>query len=295
MTEEGQSEMFLFLRRRLKLIVNELLINPMIRQFLERLPFLNATKAGLIRTHPFDKQYGVDTSGTYPPELIQSTTVRAELISPYLGAEPNVTRDALSALPDFTSYKFVDIGCGKGRVIIIGSEFPFKEIVGIELSLKLAKIARANVDRIKSRYANRPAIQVITGNAIDCLPTSGFIAFYIYHSFGQELISQLVKKLEVSLQTSLEHTFVIYHNPVWGQIMDNSPHLCRWYASSVLYDPFGIPGSSRSDSVVIWQSVKHAWPGAHAEANRQIIVRNRMEANLGNLDASVPAMSNLAI
>jgi SAM-dependent methyltransferase len=272
--KEGQSEMLSFFRQQLKLMTHELLINPRIRKIAERLPSLSALRAGLIRTHPFDKIYSVDTSGMYPPELIQSTTVRAELINAYLGSEPDVTREALSALPEFTSYKFVDIGCGKGRVVIIGSEFPFKEIIGIELSLKLAKIARANVDRIKSRDSNRPAIQIISGNAIDCLPTSGFIAFYIYHSFGQELISELVRKLEASLQTSLEHTFVIYHNPVWGQIMDSSPFLRRWYAGSIAYDPFGIPGSRRSDCVVIWQSVRNAWPGAHAEANRPIILRN---------------------
>src|ERR1700676_5581982 len=173
--KEGQSEMLSFFRQQLKLMTHELLINPRIRKIVERLPFLSALRAGLIRTHPFDKKYSVDTSGMYPPELIQSTTVRAELINPYLGSEPDVTREALSALPEFTSYKFVDIGCGKGRVVIIGSEFPFKEIIGIELSLKLAKIARANVDRIKSRDSNRPAIQIISGNAIDCLPTSGFI------------------------------------------------------------------------------------------------------------------------
>lgn len=39
-------------------------------------------------------------------------------------------------------YTFVDIGCGKGRAVLLASEVRFREIVGIELNTKLAVLAR---------------------------------------------------------------------------------------------------------------------------------------------------------
>ena len=40
---------------------------------------------------------------------------------------------------------FVDIGCGKGRVVLAAMAYPFKEIVGIDYSPILCDIARENV------------------------------------------------------------------------------------------------------------------------------------------------------
>ena len=40
---------------------------------------------------------------------------------------------------------FLDFGCGKGRVLLIASEYKFKKIIGIEFSPELAGIALKNI------------------------------------------------------------------------------------------------------------------------------------------------------
>ena len=40
---------------------------------------------------------------------------------------------------------FVDFGCGKGRVLLIASQYKFNKIIGIEFSPELVDIARSNV------------------------------------------------------------------------------------------------------------------------------------------------------
>jgi SAM-dependent methyltransferase len=64
----------------------------------------------------------------------------------YAGVPPSTLGPALAALPiKHEEFTFVDIGCGKGRALFIAAEFPFRRIVGAELAVELAQIARANV------------------------------------------------------------------------------------------------------------------------------------------------------
>jgi SAM-dependent methyltransferase len=182
---------------------HRVLLNPKVRILMEKLPFFRNRGGGVYRTHPFDQSYGVDTSSWFPRELIQTKDVTSDLINPYLGAEPSITRAAISVLPDITAHSFVDLGCGKGRAVIVASEFPFREIVGIELSLELARIAQSNVDKIQREFPGRPPIQIIPGNALDKLLTCGRVVVFMYHPFGRELMLELVNKIEASLLSSL--------------------------------------------------------------------------------------------
>ncbi len=61
-------------------------------------------------------------------------------------------------VPECTT--FVDIGSGMGRVVLIASRLPFKQVVGVEISPALHEIARENLatyDRAVQRCRERPA------------------------------------------------------------------------------------------------------------------------------------------
>jgi hypothetical protein len=52
---------------------------------------------------------------------------------------------ALKALPiRYEEFVFVDFGSGKGRALLLASHFPFKKIIGVEMTPQLNKIARTN-------------------------------------------------------------------------------------------------------------------------------------------------------
>jgi hypothetical protein len=85
---------------------HRVLLNPKVRILMEKLPFFRNRGGGVYRTHPFDQSYGVDTSSWFPRELIQTKDVTSDLINPYLGAEPSITRAAISVLPDITGPLF---------------------------------------------------------------------------------------------------------------------------------------------------------------------------------------------
>src|SRR5215831_11087448 len=42
---------------------------------------------------------------------------------------------------------FIDLGSGKGRVLLIAAQYPFKSVVGVEFSGTLHKIAQTNISK----------------------------------------------------------------------------------------------------------------------------------------------------
>jgi SAM-dependent methyltransferase len=262
----------------LKLWIKEILrialYAPAVKAAIEVIPGLRRIYSPWGRSHPFDKFYGVDTSGFVPREKIHTDQKLAAAISGYAGSQPGVIRSALSALGDTRDYVFIDIGCGKGRAAIAASEFPFREIIGVELSAELANIARRNILKISQRFPDRPPITIHTGNALDfALPPCKSV-IYMYHPLGRELMKRFAAKLETALDVAgAPEMFFVYYNPVFGEVLDESPAFSRWYADVIPYDPSEIGfGPDENDTVVIWQSARNARPTPHSRTGRKIAI-----------------------
>jgi SAM-dependent methyltransferase len=110
------------------------------------------------RTHPIDRTYGIDTSGSVSVENLHPDPRLQCLIVDYLASQPSIVRRGLSALGNIRDYVFVDLGCGKGRATTVAGEFPFRAVVGVELSAALAATARANAATI-ARHRRRKRVE----------------------------------------------------------------------------------------------------------------------------------------
>jgi SAM-dependent methyltransferase len=217
--------------------------------------------------HPFDRRYGVDTGGHVPSEkLTAEESVRRHAID-YAGSQPNVIRLALAKLPALDSFSFLDLGCGKGRPLIVASEFPFRSILGVELSQPLAEIARANAARIAQQYPQRPAIRVEVGDASRFPLPSGNVVLFMYHPFGEALVANVAAGIEAALAAERRDIYVIYYNPIAGRCFDGSTQLRRRFAGMLPYanEERGF-GPDLDDPVVIWQASSMPVPAERADA-----------------------------
>jgi SAM-dependent methyltransferase len=265
------------LTRRFRKLGRRILYIPSVKRTLIGRPFIGKLYPGLERTHPFDMAYGIDTSGKVPVERISPDPQLRMSIVPYMASQPGIIRQALATLGNVEDYGFADLGCGKGRVTIVGSEFPFRAIMGVELSPDLAEIARTNAGIVARNFPHRAKIDIFEANAVDYSFPDGKLVVFMYHSFGRELVSRLVKKFESRLSSGLTHLFFVYYNPVHGDLFDASPAFQRWYAESIPYDASEIGyGPDTSDAVIIWQSCAGAKETPYNRAVRPIIVTKHL-------------------
>ena len=210
--------------------------------------------------HPFDRAYGTETSGfvsehNLPANELASTNAQY-WGSAYWGSQPSFVRSAIAALPSPQTFTFIDLGCGKGRALIVASEFPFRGIIGVELSPTLAKIARKNVQIIENRFPGRSRIVVEERDASTFRFPPGNIVLYIYNPFGEEVLLKVVAALEKAIAAERRDIFVIYMHPVLTDCLDASPVLGRYFETTAVFAPEEVGyGHISEGRFVIWRGL----------------------------------------
>jgi SAM-dependent methyltransferase len=236
-----------------------------VRDALRKVPALRSLYQGFgyESLHPFDRAHGTETSGfvsehKLPRDEPASTSVQY-WGSAYWGSQPSFVRAAIAALPSPQTFTFIDLGCGKGRALIVASEFPFRDIIGVELSPTLAKVARKNVQIIENRFPGRTRIVVQERDASTFRFPSGNLVVYIYNPFGKEVLLKVVAALETALAAEHRDIYVIYMHPVLIEYLDASPVLGRYFEATAVFAPEEVGyGHISEGRFVIWRGQRAA-------------------------------------
>jgi SAM-dependent methyltransferase len=160
----------------------------------------------------FDRRFATDTAGSVAPAQlgISDTTARDNAIL-YLPSPERVTRWMLANVAiDHRQYSFVDLGCGKGRVVLVASEFPFARVVGVEISPELTGIARRNISRYQptSRACQDVTVQNVDATTFD-FPLTNLLV-HLYHPFEPALTTAVLSRLEQSVRAHPRQVVIAY-------------------------------------------------------------------------------------
>lgn len=246
---------------------------PLTREVLTIVHRMRHRGAPLMRPHPFDLKYGIRTNGSLPPWLIRSGLAADAHVTAYSGCQPSCARQALAVIPNPENFSFVDIGCGKGRALVIASELPFRRIVGVELAPGLVKTARQNARIIQRRYPKRPAIAVIQGDATSVPLPDGDLVILFFHAFGAALVGRLLTHILATVAGTDRTVFLLFENPVNGGMVDALAPFTRYYAATIACTPEETGcGPHEDESVIIWRLGGAGPP--HDAADRTIVIEN---------------------
>jgi len=240
--------------------------------------YLPALKTEPPLPHPIDKFYGIDTSGSLFGPALQSGKLSADAyITGYAGSQPSIVRKILQLIPNLENTTFLDLGCGKGRALAIASEYPFRDIIGIEISRKLAETARANAQIIGSRFPERTPITVLEGDAANIMLPEGRVIVFLYNPFYKPLMKKLVANIHRALTANpKKKIFIVYANPLYAALFDKSPFFRRFFAADIAYDASeqgtGTTRSDKDDTIVIWESVGDDMLPPHPGADASVFL-----------------------
>ena len=107
---------------------------------------------------------------------------------------------------------FVDYGSGKGRVLLMAADYPFRRLVGVEISPELQAIARANLAR--GARPRRAEVELWTGNAAEFPVPPDASVIYLYNPFHGGVLRAVLANLRASLDAHPRRLRLIYNNPV---------------------------------------------------------------------------------
>lgn len=211
----------------------------------------------------YDRRYGVNTSGVVPTaklDISEEQRCHAVEYTPTMAVKFG---SLLSYLPlRYEKYVFVDFGCGKGRVLLIASDFPFHSIVGVELSPSLHSAAGENIARYHSRHKQCFDIDAVCADATAFEFPAEPLVLYFFNPFSDTIMRKVLDNLTRSLQACPRDVVIIYDNPI-------HEHL---FADSEVFERFEFEGSDDPAWAIYRADVGSEPEGTDAETSTDTIV-----------------------
>jgi hypothetical protein len=123
---------------------------------------------------------------------------------------------------DLRDYTFVDLGSGKGRTLLMASDYPFRRIVGIELLSSLHQIAQQNIDQYKSESQKCFLLESICADATAISFPDGPLVLYLFNPLPESGLRRVRLNLERTVRAHPRPVYVLYHNPLLEHVFAES-------------------------------------------------------------------------
>ena len=171
--------------------------------------------------HPFDRRHHVETSGLLYADRLATGHEHDRHSAGYYATAPSLFRGSLLlwtgtlaasglTLPD---YSLVDIGCGKGRAVMLASEYGFREVIGVELNPALAAVARSNLRKWMRHARACRNLRIVAADALTWSLPDGPVALFFFNSFEQEMTKMWLSRLAQVAATRTSPIDLIYVHP----------------------------------------------------------------------------------
>jgi hypothetical protein len=144
--------------------------------------------------------------------------------SEYQPTEPGAFHEMLDGLQsqtalDFRDFTFLDLGSGKGRTLLMASDYPFRRIVGVELLPALHRIAVENLGQYKNAAQKCFDLEPTCGDANEFVFPDEPLLVYMFNPLPESGMRRVCTNLERSLREHPRTIYVLYHNPLLEHVL----------------------------------------------------------------------------
>jgi SAM-dependent methyltransferase len=152
--------------------------------------------------------------------------------SPYQPTERELFHEMMHALAqhtkiNFNRFIFIDLGSGKGRTLLMASDYPFRRIVGVELLPSLNEVAQQNLAQYHNDSQKCFAMESVCADATTFPLPDGALVIFLFNPFPESGLRRTIANLEDSLDAHPRPTYVVYHNPQLEAVLNQSGRLKR--------------------------------------------------------------------
>ncbi len=215
----------------------------------------------------FDRRWGLDTRGIV--ETFEMEDVRSPNRVHGLRYEPTPVRPLRRVLREAgipLRGTFVDMGCGRGRVLVVAAEHGFERIVGVDYSPRLCETAQSNAARYRARGGRPSRIEVVCADAAQWQPPDDATIFYFFHPFHAPVFARVLDAIDRSVERRPRRVYVVQLYPADDDCLAGRAGFVRVYERSWgkwVFRVYRRDGVSRADS---HQAVRAGTPSTEVSA-----------------------------
>ena len=168
----------------------------------------------------FDMKHGTDTCGSQRLWRLRISSTNARFGRAYQPTGEEELMEALNYLGvDLQTFTFIDLGCGKGKTLLVASSLGFKQAIGVEFAGELVAIAQENIRKLGINNA-----AAICGDAADFNFPAGNIVVYLFNPFTQEVMRKVIANLK---EVNCRNLYVVYKVASCAELFDGCGFLSR--------------------------------------------------------------------
>ncbi|MEM6814873.1 MAG: class I SAM-dependent methyltransferase [Bacteroidota bacterium] len=176
----------------------------------------------------FDNKFGTIT-GVIKEQYLLNEIISLERFENSARYHPTPVKSMRLALhslkQDNVNYSksiFIDVGSGMGRNLLIASEYQFQEIIGIEISKELHKIAKKNIVVYENENQKCKNINTYCMDILDfAIPTYECIVLYFWEPFGQVVFNKFYQKILESICTEKQKIVLVFLGNVFSIVKES--------------------------------------------------------------------------
>jgi SAM-dependent methyltransferase len=158
-----------------------------------------------------EAHFGVDSEGNIALGELAIESENRALGFPYVPS-PGLLVDTLLANvgEQLSRFSFVDFGSGKGRVLLVASHYPFREVVGVEFSPELHETAEANIRRYQSPLRRCPRVRSVCADAATFALPAPDCVLYFNNPFAEPVFARVLANVQAAHESSRGKLYVLY-------------------------------------------------------------------------------------
>lgn len=190
----------------------------------------------------FDLRYRVETCQQVQLHDLAITSGNKERGNRYQASRVVPLRKLFPRLKPLISSDavLVDFGCGKGRVLVVASEFGFREVRGVEFAPELCAIARKNCAAYKRATGVATEFQVSESDVVDYRINSDESVFFMYNPFDGFIVSKVLNNIATSLAVNSRKIIIVYYEPRFSDAIEQKASFSKLFDLNFRGYPFSV-------------------------------------------------------
>lgn len=178
------------------------------RRFEKRLEIEHARNLAFDRAHDTDtaEEVQLTDAGVSADQSLRGNAV-------YRPVWESHFHGALASLGiDFDGFTFVDVGSGKGKLLLLASDYPFAQIVAVEYAPGLHAVARRNIAVYRSSRQRCQTIESVLADALHYELPRGPIVCFMFNAMESAALKAWLERTDEDLGGRSEPAYLVYSN-----------------------------------------------------------------------------------
>lgn len=160
----------------------------------------------------FEMKYGISTSKIVKREDLDISLESKEHSEEYKPTRIRHFRLLIRDLKLPENSVFVDMGSGKGRVLLKASLYKFKRITGVEISSRLCEIAKINISKFEKILNRRLYVEIVNEDVLKYNIKNDENIFYFYNPFDNYVMEIIIERVMKSITANPRKVWLILNN-----------------------------------------------------------------------------------